>query len=44
MFEKLALQVESNLQNSKPNWAKILALRTSLGAVHFNFNNMEEAI
>ena len=38
------MQVESSLQNSKSTWAKILALRSTLGAVHFNLNNIEEEI
>ena len=41
-FEKLVSRVESSTQNSKTHRAKILALKSSLGEVHFNLNNIDE--
>ena len=43
-FDKLVSQVQSSIENSETPRVKILALKSSLEEVHFNWNNIDEEI
>ena len=43
-FDKLVSQVQSSIENSETPRVQILALKSSLEEVHFNWNNIDEEI